>query len=919
MPNPDQVDTDQDRTGDACDLDDDNDGSNDDEDNCPLDHNPSQADEDDDDVGDPCDNCRDVYNPDQVDSDGFGGGDACDRVFNAPFFNNSFELAPDPGHNTMYTAGSEAIWKWIVTRGSIDHVGTYWISSDGGRSIDLDGTSPGGIAQSFATTPGQEYLVVFDMAGNPTAGPKVKSMRVTAAGHAGDFSFDTTGRTVQNMGWVTRTWTFTASEQQTTLEFYSLSTPPSADGVALDNVWVVQPTAGTDSDNDGAADEFDNCPAIPNTSQNDVDQDGLGDACDNCPVTSNPDQADFDLDGLGDACDAIAGRWSTPVPADDVRSGADWNVALSPDALSIYIGSERDGFAESDVYYATRPSRKAPFPSPVVVPGINIPGYVQHEGMGDISDDGLSIYFYRHIGHGPTDFYVSHRDSLLDPWSSAVLMDGVNSPQGEGGMLLTADELSAVFISDRSGQVLAYEASRASKQDPWGNITVIRLPVNYIPGNGDLSSDGLTLYLAMNGGFESLGSYDIYVLSRPSRSDPWGPPQHVREVSTSFGDWDVGVSGDGRIMYIVRANPGNSGSTYVSYLIPPLPQQVASDFDGDGDVDQSDLGHAQACMTGPGGGPPEAGCEDADLDGDGDVDEGDIELLDACFSGPSVPADPRCQDPDEDGYPFGEDNCPNTFNPDQLDADLDDAGDKCDRCPGHDDRADADSDSVPDACDQCPEGDDTLNADGDNLPDACDNCPDDPNNDQKDSDADGIGDVCDAPRLIGAVSRRVHGQAGSRDIPLPLEGAPGVECRQGGPTRIILTFTRPVVPMDGSLDWEVWPSTGGIVGLTAQGNTVIADLVDVPDQVCLTLTLSGLMDSAGQPMEGQDHIVVRVLMADVNGDGMVASGDITLVKRYSGQLANAAVFRYDVNADGYLASADITITKSRSGKTLECP
>ena len=46
VPNADQLDTDNDGTGDACDNDKDNDGINNNQDNCPLVSNPSQADTD---------------------------------------------------------------------------------------------------------------------------------------------------------------------------------------------------------------------------------------------------------------------------------------------------------------------------------------------------------------------------------------------------------------------------------------------------------------------------------------------------------------------------------------------------------------------------------------------------------------------------------------------------------------------------------------------------------------------------------------------------------------------------------------------------------------------------------------------------------------------------------------------------------
>ncbi len=122
---------------------------------------------------------------------------------------------------------------------------------------------------------------------------------------------------------------------------------------------------------------------------------------------------------------------------------------------------------------------------------------------------------------------------------------------------------------------------------------------------------------------------------------------------------------------------------------------------------------------------------------------------------------PEASDPDRDrdGIPDDDDNCPDTWNPDQQDCDGDGLGDACE--------TDSDSDGIPDDCDNCPDtpnpnqedvdgdgiGDacdpmDDTDSDGDGIPDVEDNCPNVPNPLQKDADGDGVGDACDAQKPL---------------------------------------------------------------------------------------------------------------------------------------------------------------------------
>lgn len=164
--------------------------------------------------------------------------------------NGSFEDGlPSIGSFVTLNSGDEtSITGWKVVGdeddgiGAIDYIGSYWLASDGSRSLDLNGFyATGGIKQAVATVPGTTYLLTFDMSGNPSGPPAVKTMRVHAAGTYADFEFDTSGHSLGNMGWTRMSWSFVATGASTSIGFASLITgADDAWGAALDNVAVCQ-------------------------------------------------------------------------------------------------------------------------------------------------------------------------------------------------------------------------------------------------------------------------------------------------------------------------------------------------------------------------------------------------------------------------------------------------------------------------------------------------------------------------------------------------------------------------------------------------------------------------------------------------------------------------------------------------------
>jgi choice-of-anchor C domain-containing protein len=171
--------------------------------------------------------------------------------------NGSFEIGVPTGDFVTVQGGdTTSIQGWEVTGSSVDYIGTYWTSADGDRSLDLDGTpGAGGVRQVITTDLGQTYTLSFALAGNPTITGdsrdlpypfKTIGVNVSAGDVFQAISFDVTGKTAADMGWVTETLSFTATSETTTIAFSSLDDPSTGYcGPALDNV-VVEPTFGRD-------------------------------------------------------------------------------------------------------------------------------------------------------------------------------------------------------------------------------------------------------------------------------------------------------------------------------------------------------------------------------------------------------------------------------------------------------------------------------------------------------------------------------------------------------------------------------------------------------------------------------------------------------------------------------------------------
>jgi len=80
-------------------------------------------------------------------------------------------------------------------------------------------------------------------------------------------------------------------------------------------------------------------------------------------------------------------------------------------------------------------------------------------------------------------------------------------------------------------------------------------------------------------------------------------------------------------------------------LPAPPTFNVVGDFDGDYDVDQTDFGSFQRCISGSGVIQSDSNCLQSRLDGDQDVDSNDFNVFSGCMSGADIKGNLKCAAP----------------------------------------------------------------------------------------------------------------------------------------------------------------------------------------------------------------------------------------------------------------------------------
>jgi hypothetical protein len=219
--------------------------------------------------------------------------------------------------------------------------------------------------------------------------------------------------------------------------------------------------------------------------------------------------------GLGDADvwfarrDSISEPFGSPQLVTSASSNAfDTSPAISPDGLTLWLGSNRDGAYKVDIYETTRPNRDTDqwypprnlerppnseeddiprplgqhgqvmplasrrdgpayatyfaargadgvFGPPQAMPELAVEGRSISDGC--LTNDGLILLFNAELAENQGDLYLARRSSTAVPFEAPIPLDQLNTAGDDRDPWLSPDESRLFFSSDRDGERCIYQ------------------------------------------------------------------------------------------------------------------------------------------------------------------------------------------------------------------------------------------------------------------------------------------------------------------------------------------------------------------------------------------------------------------------------------------------------------------------------
>lgn len=236
--------------------------------------------------------------------------------------------------------------------------------------------------------------------------------------------------------------------------------------------------------------------------------------------------------------------FGTPVIVSDLPSGAG-GIRLSTDELTAlyYVRDVGHG----DLYRSTRQSVDLSFSSPVPWAELNSPDF---DVLPTVPRSNQVVYFER--APVTSHVYTASTSAAWGTFSSPVAM-ALGTSMGEGGPYVTPDGKSLYFhINAHDGSLDLYRVDlEASLPGPGAPLAGL----NTADDESDpvVTADETTILFASGRSDPSAkGGTDIWIATRSSATDEFGPARDLQELNTADDEGPTWISADGCRVYFDR-------------------------------------------------------------------------------------------------------------------------------------------------------------------------------------------------------------------------------------------------------------------------------------------------------------------------------------------------------------------------------
>lgn len=241
-------------------------------------------------------------------------------------------------------------------------------------------------------------------------------------------------------------------------------------------------------------------------------------------------------------------RFASPV----TTNGNEYAGSLSQDLLQFVYARDED------LYGVVRASRDVPWSVPIPLNTINT---AAKETNPSLPPSYLTLVFDSPRG-GPSEkgsnLWIARRTSLLSVFDGPSPIEGVNSESEDIEPWLSPTEERLYFASDRLSGLDIYVAT---KNGPTSYDAPKLIDEITGPGGNEapvLTGDELTMYFASNRPGSKDGSQDVWVATRSSITAKFGTPVALSDLNSNKDDYPTWVSADGCRIVVQSYVSGNS-------------------------------------------------------------------------------------------------------------------------------------------------------------------------------------------------------------------------------------------------------------------------------------------------------------------------------------------------------------------------